>query len=265
MATAILNLPTTSTRIMVGGQECDLTLTIAKLNFNGTNYLGLEVKYNHYLPPGSSCEYTTEVNVMNKRFNLKHYRFNNDRLYLPTFMKWDDVVVMADTETSVHCSARVIGFKRFENVERRISDRSYHGTNNLRNVRNVDLTIIVGKYKLLINKDYLMAMSGFFGEILQNADKYSTHNDVHLTESRDDAFVTMIDICHHKFWCNYDLKDDLWEIAHIYQFPFVIEFHKRFFNTDQEAAPLNADKEFSMERTLDKDLSRLLTRHVRHS
>ncbi|EFO97243.1 hypothetical protein GCK72_023374 [Caenorhabditis remanei] len=265
MATANLSLPTTSTPIMIGGQECDLTLTIAKLNFNGTNYLGLEVKYNHFLPPGCSCEYTTEVNVMNKKFILKHYRYKNDRMYLPTFMKWNDVVNMMDTESSIHCSARVIDFKRFESVERIISNRTYHGTSNLRNVSCVDLTIVVGRYKIMMNKDYLMAMSGFFKQILQNADKYSRHDDLILTESRDDAFVTLIDICHHKFWCNYHLKDDLLEIARLYEVPFVVEFHRKFFDVDPEIPPLNADKEFSMERTLDRDLSRLLTRHVRHS
>ncbi|EGT44757.1 hypothetical protein CAEBREN_18813 [Caenorhabditis brenneri] len=265
MATANLNLPTTSTPIMVGGQECDLALTIAKLNFNGNTYLGLEVKYNHYLPPGHSCEYVTEVNVMNKKFHLKHYRHKNDRLYLPTFMKWDEVVDMVDAETSVHCSARVIGFTRFQNVERRLGDRMYHGTNNIRNIKNVDLTIFVGKYKLLVNKDYLMAMSGFFNEILKNSEQHSRHDDLTLTDARDDAFVTMIDICHHKFWCKMELKDTLLELAEVYQFPFVVEFHKRFFNRSPDLPPLNADKEFSMERTLDKDLSRLLTRHVRHS
>ncbi|CAP34363.1 Protein CBG15977 [Caenorhabditis briggsae] len=265
MATANIHFPTTSTPTMVGGQECDLTLTIAKLNFNGTNYLGMEVKYNHYLPPGCSCEYTTEVNVMNKKFILKHYRYKNDRLYLPTFLKWNDVTNMMDTETSVHCSARVIGFKRFANEERTITDRSYHATPHLRNITTVNLTIHVGKYKILMNKDYLASMSGFFKQVLQGSDKYSRHDDMSLNEQRDDAFVTMIDICHHKFWCQYHLKDELLEIAKIYQIPFVIEFHQRFFQPNQEAPALNADKEFSMERTIDKDLSRLLTRHVRHS
>lgn len=49
-------------------------------------------------------------------------------------------------------------------------------------------------------------MSGFFRTILENADKNSRHDDLVLTESRDEAFVTMIDICHHKFWCNCELK-----------------------------------------------------------
>lgn len=68
-------------------------------------------------------------------------------------MKWDDVVDLTYEDESVRCCAKVVGFRHLENVERSFGDCSYHGTSDLRHVTTVNLTITVGRYKILVNKD----------------------------------------------------------------------------------------------------------------
>ncbi|CAI2357545.1 unnamed protein product [Caenorhabditis sp. 36 PRJEB53466] len=259
VASTNVNVPTAT------DADKDITLTVAKLHFNGNDYLGIEINYHHPMRLFTAIEYETEITVMSKAYVLKHLRYNNDRLYLPTFLKWSEVESQMWNTPVVQCSARIVNYKFIENSGPCYSNRSYHGQDDLRNVNTVDLTINVGKYQILVNKDYVSSISGFFKQVLSSTSTGGQYN-LNITTPHPEAFITMFDICHHKFRCDIGFKDTLLELAKIYQFPLVEKFHKRVFGTTDLLDPdllvpvFDLDREFSLEKVMNSDISCLLTR-----